>query len=84
MGHAQPQLIQNPAIQIHAQPQTHNYFQNLNLNAVNSKPPMTVAQMRTSSLEDYIERAYNKCITVAERLQMTKQLQKIGEQQKLK
>lgn len=61
---AQPSVIAN------------SYFSNLNLNSLNSKP---VVDSSKNTFADYSNRAFKKCLTVNERMVMSKILQQLLE-----
>jgi hypothetical protein len=66
--------IQNTAIGMVSQGMNpeyqHNYIQNLNVNAVNSRPLSTQPQKK-ATFEDFVQRCFAKCSTVKERFEMS-------------
>jgi hypothetical protein len=60
--------------------QTNNYFTNINLNFSNVPSQPLVG----TTLQEYISRAFKKCITAPERVEMSKLLKKSTEANKSK
>lgn len=63
--------------QTRVQPAGAGYAPNLNVNSFSSAPTAQLVPKPKGTLEDYISRAFNKCITPSERVYMSKALKEI-------